>query len=175
MIATMGLRRSERGGILGWLALIFLLVAVGLVGGGLFLAHNIKVHEARDGHDVQVETPFGSVHVQHGKSGNAASIGIPIYPGAKQLKDGGSAMVDLSGLIGDKDFQVIAGKWQTDDPIDKVEKFYEDKYPGMNVSRHHGHVEMHSGKGHGQRVIALRDRDGSTEISLASVGEPKAN
>jgi hypothetical protein len=45
----------------------------------------------------------------------------------------------------------------------------------MNVSRHHGHVEMHSGKGDGQRVIALRERDGGTEISLASVGEPKAN
>jgi len=172
----MGLRRCERGGILGWLALIFLLVAVGLVGGGLFLAHNIKVHEARDGHDVQVETPFGSVHVQHGKTANAGAIGIPIYPGAKQLKDGDSAMVDLGGtFFGDKDLQVIAGKWETPDSVDEVRRFYEGKYPDMNVVSRHGHVEMHSIGSHGKRVIALRERNGGTEISLASVGEPKAN
>ena len=69
----------------------------------------------------------------------------------------------------------MAGKWETSDPIDKVEKYYEDKFPDMSVIQHAGKVEMHSANGNGKRVIVLYDHGGSTEISLASVGEPKAN
>jgi hypothetical protein len=45
----------------------------------------------------------------------------------------------------------------------------------MNVVQHEGRVEMHSINGHAKRVVGLRERNGGTEISLASVGEPKAN
>jgi hypothetical protein len=168
-------RRSDRGGILAWLALTFLVISIGLVCAGVFFVHRIKVHESREGKDVQIETPLGSVHVQHGDASRAAGIGIPIYPGARQIKDGESARVDLSGAFGDKDLQIIAGKWETTDPLDKVQKYYEDKFPDMNVTRHDNKVEMHSIKGHAKRVIALRERGIGTEISLASVGEPKAN
>jgi len=165
----------RRGGILIWLAMALLMIAVLLVGGGLFLAHNIKVREARDGRDVQVETPFGSVHVQHGNGSRTAAIGIPVYPGARLIKDGESASVDLSGLVGDKSLQIVAGKWETSDPIDKVQKYYEDKFPDMNMVQHNGRVEMHTIHVSGKKVISLSERNGGTEIALASVGEPKAN
>ena len=60
-----------------------------------------------------------------------------------------------------------------------MQKFYEDKFPEMSVIQHDGEVEMHSVDRHGKRVIVLRRVTHSggeaTEISLASVGEPKAN
>jgi hypothetical protein len=98
-----------------------------------------------------------------------------MYPGAKPIKDRESAVVDLSSFLGDKDLHIVAGRWETSDPLDKVQKFYEDKFPDMSVIQHAGRVEMHSVNSHGKRVIVLYDRGSSTEISLASVGEPKAN
>jgi hypothetical protein len=165
-----------RGGVLAWLAICFLMISAILVMGGLFLAHTIKVHESRAGNEVQVETPFGSVHVHQGTNGRPESVGMPLYPGAKPLRNGQSATVDLSEIFGgDKDLHIVAGKWETRDPIDKVQKYYEDKFPDMSVIQHSDRVEMHSIDGRGKRVILLRDRGGATEIALASVGEPRAN
>ena len=166
-------RECQRGGIIAWLIIVFLLVSACLMVGGLFLAHSIKVHETRN--DVQVETPFGSVHVQHNANGKAESTGIPMYPGAKPLHNGSSASIDLSELFGDKDLHIAAGKWQTPDPIDKVQKYYEDKFPDMSVVQHSNKVEMHSVNGHSKKIIALCDCGHGTEIALASVGEPRAN
>jgi hypothetical protein len=175
MIDGMRMRRDDRrGGILGGLVIAFLLIACALIMGGLFLAHNIKVRKARGG-EVKVDTPFGSLHVQHDSKSRSGAIGMPLYPGAKPVGDGNSATVDLSQIFGDKDLHIVAGKWRTTDPIDKVQKYYEDKFPDMNVIEHTGSVEMHSIDGHAKRVISLRDKGGETEISLASVGEPKAN
>ncbi len=98
----------ERGGILAWLVICFLLVSALLAMGGLFFVHSIKVRQA--GNDVQVETPFGSVHVQHG--GNGQPVGIPLYPGAKPRGRGENGSVDLSEIFGDKDLHIVAGKWE---------------------------------------------------------------
>jgi hypothetical protein len=168
--------RQERGGILAWLAISFLLVSAMLVAGGIFLFHTIKVRESHAGNEVQVDTPLGSVHVQQHREGGPESAGMPTYPGSKSLRNE-NASVDLSAIFGDKDLHVVAGKWETTDPIDKVQKYYEDKFPDMSVIQHSGKVEMHSSDGHGKRVIVLRrvGGHGGTEIALASVGEPKAN
>lgn len=168
-------RRRQRGGVIGWLVTSFLVVTLVLVLGGVFLAQTIRIHDSGNGNDVQVETPFGSVHVRNNAGGQPQAGGMPIYPGAKPLRDEDSAVVDLSSALGDTDIHIVAGKWETSDAIDKVEKYYEDRFPDMSVIQHAGRVEMHSVNGKGKRVIALYDRGGSTEIALASVGEPKAN
>ncbi len=53
------------------------------------------------------------------------------------------------------------------------------KFPDMSVMQHPDKVEMHSVNQRGKKVVVLRSisRDGGsgTEISLASVGEPRAN
>lgn len=166
---------SRRGGILGWLAIVFLLVLGCLITCGVFVAHSIRVHENRSGHDVQVETPFGSIHVDHRDNGRPESTGLPLYPGAKLRHNNESASIDLSEIFGQKDLHIVAGKWETSDPISKVRKFYQDKFPEMSVIENDGKVEMHSADRHNKRVIVLRSHDGATEISLASIGEPKAN
>ena len=168
-------RNAQRGGIIAWLLMTFFLVCVALVVGSIFVFQTIKVHQSGTGDDVRVETPFGSVHVRHNQGGQPGTAGIPLYPGAKALKGGDSAVVDLASSFGDGGLHIVAGKWETSDPIDKVQKFYEDKFPDMSVIQHSGRVEMHSVNGNGKRVIVLYDRGSSTEIALASVGEPKAN
>src|ERR1017187_4752744 len=77
----------SRGGVIGWLVLSFLLLSALLVLGGIFFVHTIKVHQSGAGNDVQVETPFGSVHVTHNQGGRPETGGLPIYPGAKPIKD----------------------------------------------------------------------------------------
>jgi hypothetical protein len=166
----------EKGGIIAWLLISFLALCALAAVTGLYFVRHIKVHEVRSGNDVQVDTPLGSIHVQHNGSGHYGSGGIPVYPGARPLHNGESATVDLSGILGeDNDLHIVAGKWMTSDPLEKVQKYYENKFPHMSVIQHHGKVEMHTIEGHSKRVIALCDKGGSTEIALASVGEPKAN
>jgi len=173
---TMHPRNRRRGGILGWLLMSFVLLIFLAAAAGFYTLRNVRVHQSVGGRDVQVDTPFGSVHVQHDEKGVRQPAGIPLYPGAKPLNRGESASVDLSGLFGGEDgLHIVAGKWETPDSISKVQKFYENRFPEMNVIHHTGKVEMHSIDGYGKRVIVLRDRGGSTEIALASVGEPKAN
>jgi hypothetical protein len=171
--------QSRRGGILAWLLVSILMVFALLVMGGIFFARSIKVRETHAGNDVQVDTPFGSVHVQHNGNDRPETAGMPMYPGAKLLHNGESASVDLSAIFGERDLHIVAGKWVTPDPIDKVQKYYEDKFPDMSVIQHIDKVEMHSLDGRGKRFIVLRrvthgGGDG-TEIALASVGEPRAN
>ena len=166
---------GESGGILAWLAISFLLISACFVMAGIFFVHHIKVSEFRAGKEVQVETPSVRSTCSQDGGSRAGTVGMAIYPGAKLIRDHDSATVDLSSIFGEGDLHIVAGKWETPDPIDKVQKYYEDKFPDMSVVQHTGRVEMHSINGHGKRVIVLRDRRGSTEISLASVGEPKAN
>jgi hypothetical protein len=164
------------GKALAWVLISLLMVFGILILCGVFFASavRVRVRENASGKGVQVETPFGSVDVQAGENKGAVP-GLAVYPGAHQVKDTGNATVDLSSLIHNRELRVVAGKWTTPDPIETVQKFYEDKYPEMNVVQHAGKVNMHSGDGAVQRVIELRDLDGGTEISLASIGSPKAN
>jgi hypothetical protein len=166
--------QRQRGGILAWLALCFVLVIGLVVVGGVFFVHSVRVHE-RNGNEVQVETPFGSVHVKHNTTDRPESAGIPLYPGARPTKHRENASVDLSGLFGDQGLHIVAGKWFTEDPIEKVQKYYQGQFPDMSVIQHENKVEMHSVEHKGKRVIVLCSMNGGTEIALASVGEPKAN
>src|SRR5579862_1163342 len=168
-----GRRTRTRGGIIGWLVMSLLVVCALAVLVGIFFLRTIKVHESGAGNDVRVDTPFGSMHVSHNGNGQSQATGIPMYPGARPMKDRESAVVDFSS--GGGGVHIAAGRWETSDPIDKVQKFYEDKFPDMSVIQHDGKVEMHSVSGRAKRVIVLYGRGSSTEISLASVGEPKAN
>ena len=166
----------KRGGILAWLAIVFLMIATCVVVAGIIVARTIRVHGTHSGNNLQVVTPFGSIRVDQNHDGRPETAGMPLYPGAQPSGHGENASVDLSAF-GNNNLHIVAGKWETPDPIDKVQKFYQERFPEMSVIQHHGRVEMHSVDGHSKRIIALRTLRGgeATEISLASVGEPKAN
>jgi hypothetical protein len=102
-----------------------LAVALGL---GLGLA-GCHVHVDKDSNGkektVQVDTPFGGVHVNTDQT-SAADLGLPVYPGAKPVTDDDkhkSADVHLG--FGEWQLRVKAVNYTTPDSQDQVIAFYK--------------------------------------------------
>jgi hypothetical protein len=99
-----------------WLA-----VALGLTG--------CRVHVDKDANgkekNVQVDTPFGGVHVNTDQTSRRRS-GLPVYPGAQPVTDDDkhkSADVHLG--FGEWQLRVKAVSYGTPDSQDKVAAFYK--------------------------------------------------
>ena len=88
-----------------------------------------RVHVDKDASgkekNVQVDTPFGGVHVNTDQT-SATDLGLPVYPGAEQIKDDDehkSADVHLG--FGQWQLRVKAVSYGTTDSKDKVAAFYK--------------------------------------------------
>jgi hypothetical protein len=91
------------------------------------LLSGCKVVEHKDGDkdNVDIRTPFGSMHVNTNNGTDTSAIGIAAYPGAVPVKDGkdpNSAKVDMS--FGGFHLGVRAASFQASDQPDKVLAFY---------------------------------------------------
>lgn len=87
----------------------------------------VRTEKGENGEDksVQVDTPFGGVHVNTNET-KAADLGLPEYPGAELSRDGdkhGSADVHMG--FGEWQLRVRAVSYTTTDPQDKVAAFYK--------------------------------------------------
>ncbi len=75
---------------------------------------------------VQVDTPFGGVHVNTDQT-TAADLGLPVYPGAQILKDDdNNKPADVNIGFGDWKLRVRVVSYSSRDPQNKVEAFYKD-------------------------------------------------
>lgn len=102
------------------------------LGAGLVLAAGLvgcRVHVDKDanGEDktVQVDTPFGGVHVNTDKT-SAADLGLPAYPGAEVVRDNDkhqSADVHLG--FGEWQLRVRVVSYGTSDSREQVTAFYK--------------------------------------------------
>jgi hypothetical protein len=115
--------RAFRG--TGWVVANALLALAALA----FLA-GCTVHEGRtDGGEkkVDISTPFGNLNVN--TDVDPKDTGLPVYPGAQRLsgteKDKDAANVNLS--VAGIGLKVVAIKFRSDDPPDKVLAFYRPK------------------------------------------------
>ncbi len=118
---------------------------------GLVLACGVtgcfRVHVDKDANgedkNVQVDTPFGGVHVNTNQT-SAADLGLPAYPGAKQIADDDqhkSADVHLG--FGEWELHVRAVSYGTPDSQDQVTAFYKKAlghYGSVIVCRGHSAV-----------------------------------
>ncbi|HEX4286219.1 MAG TPA: hypothetical protein VHZ28_14085 [Terracidiphilus sp.] len=105
---------------------------VTLIVGGLALIAwcagcRVRTEKGENGEDksVQVDTPFGGVHVNTNET-TASDLGLPAYPGAEVLRDDdkhGSADVHMG--FGEWQLRVRAVSYTTTDPQDKVAAFYK--------------------------------------------------
>lgn len=87
----------------------------------------VSTHHHGNGDNVDVGTPFGSVHVKTDNDANVAGIGLTTYPGAIPVKehngeDNDAADINLS--FGDFHLGVKAASLESSDSPDKVEGFY---------------------------------------------------
>jgi hypothetical protein len=106
--------------------------ATGLLAGLAFIAGMtgcFRVHVDKDANgedkNVQVDTPFGGVHVNTNQT-SASDLGLPVYPGAKQVSDDDkhkSADVHLG--FGGWDLRVRAVSYGSNDTQDQVAAFYK--------------------------------------------------
>lgn len=149
--------------------------------------------------DVDIRTPFGSLSVKGGAS-DVKDTGLSPYPGARVAQDDdddrhASANVNISSsLFG---LKVVALKYQSDDPSDKVLAFYKrdmgkygkvlDCTGGFNMNFHHRDkdaevaCDSHEGSGHeykeelkvgtenNQRILAIKPRGNGSEFALVYV------
>jgi hypothetical protein len=103
-----------------------LVTGVALIAGmtGCFRVHVDKDANGED-KNVQVDTPFGGVHVNTNQT-SAADLGLPPYPGATQSADDDkhkSADVHLG--FGEWELRVRAVSYTTSDTKDQVTAFYK--------------------------------------------------
>lgn len=99
---------------------------------GLALATSVvgcRIHVDKDANgqekNVQVDTPFGGVHVNTDQI-TAADLGLPVYPGAEVVKDKDhQKSADVNMGFGEWTLRVRAVNYATPDSQDKVTAFYK--------------------------------------------------
>ena len=105
--------------------------ATSLVAGLALLAGiagcRVHVDKGTNGEDktVQVDTPFGGVHVNTDQT-TAADLGLPFYPGAQAMKgDDNHKSADVHLGFGEWQLRVRAVTYSTPDSKDQVTAFYK--------------------------------------------------
>ena len=87
----------------------------------------VNVDKDSSGQDkhVQVDTPFGGVHVNTDQT-TAADLGLPVYPGAQIVKDDdNSKSADVHIGFGAWQLRVRVVSYASPDSQDKIEAFYK--------------------------------------------------
>jgi len=103
------------------------LLVVGLTLAGGVAGCRINVDKDANGHEkkVQVDTPFGGVHVNTDQTA-AVDLGLPTYPGAEIVKgDDKHKSADIHLGFGEWEMRVRAVSYETSDSQDKVTDFYK--------------------------------------------------
>jgi hypothetical protein len=129
---------------------------------------NVKKNEHGDDQKVDINTPFGGVHVD--KAADARDTGLAIYPGArlkeKEGNDEKNANVNISSSFGG--IRVVALEYESDDAPDKVVSFYRNQLKKFgNVLQCHTHkhgrdVEIKASSGDHAGSLKCEDDDGGT-------------
>ncbi|MGC9158625.1 MAG: hypothetical protein ACP5FH_06500 [Terracidiphilus sp.] len=100
---------------------------LGLALGAGLAGCRVQVNNGANGENqkVQVDTPFGGVHVNTNQT-TAADLGLPIYPGAVEVKgDDDHESADVHLGFGQWELRVRTVSYQTTDSQDKVSAFYK--------------------------------------------------
>jgi hypothetical protein len=115
----------------GWLShASFAALALALASLVLLPACSIHVKKDESGQDknVDINTPFGGIHVD--KNADARDTGIPVYPGARIKQKGTSdddknANVDISGM--GYGLKVVAVEYESDSTPKTVIAYYKEQ------------------------------------------------
>jgi len=147
------------------LAVIVVVSALVLWTGLRFLSHSVQINQRESGagkKEVSIKTPFGGIEVNKNNNVSESALGLPIYPGAKLIKDGdaNSASVNI-GLPGEQSVRVVAGKFETPDPIDKVEAFYRGRL-GSEVTKFSAEGSA------SQTVFEVKHKENESAVALKS-------
>ena len=175
-----------------------LLAAILAVGALVFLA-GCTIHEDRTASGekkVDISTPFGNIKVN--TDVDVKDTGLPVYPGAQRIEklenDRDAANVDIS--VAGVGLKVVAIKYRSDDPPDKVLAFYRPKMKAFGgkflecqqegfVTYHHNdddeeltcgkgshngtNMELKAGTPGRQHIVAVKPIGSGSEFALVYV------
>jgi hypothetical protein len=149
--------------IVGVIVLVGILAITSL---GFFawrVAHHSRVRQ--EGNNVQVETPFGSVHTSNDPDAAARDLGVEVYPGAQALKEGAT-----SASFGNMHTATL--NFESSDPVEKVCSFYKPKFPNaMVVSSEANQCTIISNDHKNMITIAIKGENGKTRIVITKVSK----
>jgi hypothetical protein len=151
------------------IVLVVFVVVIGLgvvaTAGAFFFGYKLMKRsrvESQNG-STRVITPLGSVVANQDAEAVAGELGVEIYPGARGLP-GGSAV-----KFGD--FKVVAARFESDDPPEKVGAFYHSHYPKAEIQvRDQRQQTMIVNTSKGMIAIKIEQRDGGSSIEISNVG-----
>jgi hypothetical protein len=87
-----------------------------------------RVHIDKDANgeekNVQVDTPFGGIHVNTDQT-TAADLGLPVYPGAQIVKNDNDKSADVHMGFGSWELRVKVVNYSSADSQDQVVAFYK--------------------------------------------------
>jgi hypothetical protein len=119
--------------------------------------------------EILIKTPWGGLEAA--ATPDPSRLGLPVYPGARFMKDEGSDSLsfDLS-VKGKPDVHFLVGKFETTDGIEKVRDFYRKKL-GKDVTKfiektdEGGMAFEMKGKSE-SKFVQLKSASGGTQIDL---------
>lgn len=157
------------------LALIVLSVGIAAWVGLRLISSAVHVKVADEGGEnkgVSIKTPLGSLEVN--KDISPAGLGLPIYPGATRIKDQDSATVNIDIANAPK-VHVLAGKFETADPLDKVIAYYHEhldkEVTKFTEKNEEGKTVFEIKRDKLQKVVTLANTGDKTVIELVHVSE----
>jgi hypothetical protein len=115
---------------------------------------NVKKNEDGEGKKVDIDTPIGGIHVD--KNADAADVGLPVYPGARQKEDkndGDEKNANVNISAGQYGLRVVAIEYISDDAPDRVVAYYKDQLKKFGnvlecrTSHHGGDASAHYSNG----------------------------
>lgn len=159
------------------LALIVALSVLAVWVGLRVLSHAVRVRVDDGGggkEEVSIKTPVGSFEAAKGV--DEAHLGLPIYPGAKQVKDDGATLNFNFG--GDTSMRLVVGKFETPDPIEKVTVFYRNRL-GNQVTKFtakdsEGKTVLEIKHPDQEKIVALKNEGSGTHLELVHVVHSRA-
>jgi|SRR6516162_1368488 hypothetical protein len=119
--------------------------------------------------EILIETPWGGLEAA--ATPDPSRLGLPVYPGARFVKDQASDSLSLDlSIRGKPDLHFVVGKFETPDGIEKVRDFYRKKL-GKEVTKfvektdEGGMAFEMKGKSE-SKFVQLKSSSGRTQIDL---------
>jgi len=146
------------------LGVLFALLIAGMVA-SLVVARRIvrRTHIEKNGDNVRVETPFGTVESSTDTDTVVRDLGPAVYPGAR-IDKGTASRADIAGT------HTISAQFDVDEPASKVVAYYKKLYPDANVSVvGDDHTTIVSTANRSVVTVNIEADNGQTQVHIASV------
>jgi hypothetical protein len=147
--------------VIGVLVLLFILGTTAALFVGWRIAKQVQVE--KNGDNVRVTSPFGSVESTNNADDIARELGTDSYPGST-IEKGNASSTNIAGM------HTVAAQFETDDPPSKVAEFYKRKFPSANVSvANEDHYTIVSSANQNLITINIEPDGEKTRIHIASI------